>query len=75
MFGLSTSHLLLLGLVVLLFGSKRLPELGASLGTGIRAFKSAVDGKSVEELTRSLPEQQARLAKESVPGSDSSGKS
>lgn len=44
MFGLSAGHLMVLGIIVLLFGSRRLPELGSSLGKGMRAFKSAVDG-------------------------------
>jgi sec-independent protein translocase protein TatA len=36
-------HLLLLfGIAVLLFGPKKLPELGKSLGEGIRGFKSAM---------------------------------
>lgn len=45
MFGLSAGHLIVLGVIVLLFGSRKLPELGSSLGKGMRAFKSAVDGK------------------------------
>lgn len=37
------SHLLLLlGIVVLFFGSKRLPELGKGLGDGIRSFKGSI---------------------------------
>ena len=36
-------ELLLLGLVVLLvFGPKRLPEMGRSLGKGMREFKNSV---------------------------------
>jgi sec-independent protein translocase protein TatA len=30
--------------VVLLFGAKRLPELGRSLGGGIRGFKDSITG-------------------------------
>jgi sec-independent protein translocase protein TatA len=38
-------HLLILGFIVLLvFGPKRLPELGRSLGGGIRHFRDAVSG-------------------------------
>lgn len=38
-------ELLLLGLVVLvLFGPKRLPEMGRSLGHGLREFKDSVTG-------------------------------
>jgi sec-independent protein translocase protein TatA len=38
-------ELLLLGLVVLLvFGPKRLPEMGRSMGRGLREFKNSVGG-------------------------------
>jgi len=38
-------HLLVIvGLVLLLFGPKKLPELGKGIGEGIRGFKSAVNG-------------------------------
>ena len=33
---------LLLGLALLLFGAKRLPEIGRSVGQGLREFKSSV---------------------------------
>jgi sec-independent protein translocase protein TatA len=32
------------GLLVLLFGAKRLPELGKSFGQGLREFKKSVSG-------------------------------
>jgi sec-independent protein translocase protein TatA len=47
-------ELLLLGLVVLvLFGPKRLPEMGRGLGKGLREFKDSVTGdhKDAEALT------------------------
>jgi sec-independent protein translocase protein TatA len=34
--------LLILGIAVLVFGPKRLPELGKGIGDGIRSFKSAM---------------------------------
>lgn len=37
-----TEALILLFIVLLLFGAKRLPEIGGSLGKGIREFKSSV---------------------------------
>jgi sec-independent protein translocase protein TatA len=41
---LSPSHILLLLVVVLLlFGAKRLPEFGRSLGSGMREFKHSLD--------------------------------
>ncbi len=37
-----TEGLILLFIVLLLFGAKRLPEIGGSLGKGIREFKTSV---------------------------------
>jgi sec-independent protein translocase protein TatA len=44
-FGISAWELLILLLVVLLvFGPKRLPEMGRSLGKGMREFKDSISG-------------------------------
>lgn len=57
MFGISGEHLLILGIVLLIFGPKRLPELGNTMGKAIRNFKDAISG--VEEAKfRHLPGQQ-----------------
>ena len=41
----SPTHWLVLAVVVLLvFGPKRLPELGRSLGAGMRSFRDAISG-------------------------------
>ncbi len=41
---LQPMHLLLiLGIVMVLFGGKKLPELGRGLGQGIRGFKAAMN--------------------------------
>ena len=37
--------LILLLVVLLVFGPKKLPEMGRSLGKGMREFKSSVTGK------------------------------
>jgi sec-independent protein translocase protein TatA len=37
---------LLLVIALLLFGGKRLPEIGKALGSGMREFKDAVTGNS-----------------------------
>ncbi|HWV58250.1 MAG TPA: twin-arginine translocase TatA/TatE family subunit [Longimicrobiales bacterium] len=48
--------LLILLVLLLVFGAKRLPELGGSLGKGIREFKKSV--KEIEtELNRSVLEE------------------
>ncbi len=35
----------LLVILLLVFGAKRLPELGRSLGTGMRSFKESISGE------------------------------
>ncbi len=57
--GLGVWEILLIFLVVLLlFGAKRLPEIGSSLGKGIREFKS-----SIREIENEInaPEDRRRL--------------
>lgn len=44
MFGLSIEHILVLVVILLLFGPKRLPELGNSFGKAMRNFKDAING-------------------------------
>ena len=39
----------LLLLALLLFGAKRLPEIGRSLGSGMREFKDSIGGKTPDE--------------------------
>ena len=36
-------------IVLLIFGPKRLPDLGRSLGRGMREFKDSVTGKDTDE--------------------------
>ena len=46
---------LLLLLALLLFGAKRLPEIGRSLGSGMREFKDSVTGSKSSETHTELP--------------------
>jgi sec-independent protein translocase protein TatA len=47
-------HLLVIfGIALLVFGPKKLPELGKGIGDGIRGFKSAMREKAEEESTES----------------------
>jgi sec-independent protein translocase protein TatA len=41
--------LILLAFVLLLFGPKRLPEMGRSLGKGMREFKDSISGKDDDD--------------------------
>jgi sec-independent protein translocase protein TatA len=44
-----TKLLMLFGLLVLIFGAKRLPEIGRSLGSGMREFKLSITGERPDE--------------------------
>jgi len=49
---LSIWHILILiAVITLMFGSKRIPEMGASIGKGIQAFKRGLQdaGNAIEE--------------------------
>ncbi len=54
---LSIWHVLILvAVITLLFGTKRIPEIGASIGKGIQAFKRGLqDVTSTEEPPASPP--------------------
>jgi sec-independent protein translocase protein TatA len=54
------SELMIILLVVLLvFGAKRLPEIGASIGKGIREFKRSIS--DVGEAVNSPPDDRTQL--------------
>jgi sec-independent protein translocase protein TatA len=64
----SPTHLLLLALVaLLLFGAKRLPEIGRSLGTGMREFKDSVTTNGSDMLEATHSELPPRLPAAHVP--------
>ncbi len=46
----TTEMIIILFIIVLLFGAKKLPELAKGLGKGIKEFKSAAN--EVEEVTK-----------------------
>jgi sec-independent protein translocase protein TatA len=59
-FGISIWELMILLIVLLLiFGAKRLPEMGRSLGKGMREFKDSVTG--VEEAVSTTPPTRVEL--------------
>jgi sec-independent protein translocase protein TatA len=42
----------LLIVLLLVFGAKRLPEIGRSVGAGMREFKDSISGESQPTITR-----------------------
>ena len=47
--------LIILGIVLLLFGSRKLPELARSLGKAQREFKKGMREGAVEDATQATP--------------------
>jgi sec-independent protein translocase protein TatA len=48
--------LVLLLVILLVFGPKRLPEMGRSLGRGMREFKDSISGDKDHDEERHAPE-------------------
>jgi sec-independent protein translocase protein TatA len=60
MFGLGTPELVvILAIAFLLFGGKKLPEIGAGLGKALRSFKNGLDevegATGMEGIAKRLP--------------------
>ena len=52
MFGIGTTELMIvLAIVVVLFGARRLPELGSGVGKAIKNFKAGISGKDEIDVT------------------------
>jgi sec-independent protein translocase protein TatA len=68
MFGLSAEHVLVMGIVLLIFGPKRLPELGNTLGKAIKNFKDAISG--VEEASFKRLDESSKISSEKPSQSD-----
>ena len=50
------THLLLIfGIALLVFGPKKLPELGKGIGEGLRGFKSAMKGEDASAVPATAP--------------------
>jgi sec-independent protein translocase protein TatA len=56
MFGIGSQEIIIiLAIAFFIFGAKRLPELGKSLGQGIRGFKTAMTERPQIEAPHNVP--------------------
>ncbi len=57
--------IILLIVALLVFGPKKLPEMGRSIGKGMREFKSSISGSDDDDddVTPELPEETPRAPK------------
>jgi sec-independent protein translocase protein TatA len=70
MFGFSGEHLLVLLVILLIFGPKRLPDLGHSIGRTLKNFKDAMSGDNHAHVTppaAQIPPQSAAAPQASAP--------
>jgi sec-independent protein translocase protein TatA len=62
MFGFGTQELIIiLAIVGLIFGAKRLPDLGSGLGKAIRNFKGGINSIEGEDLEKSGEDSKAEV--------------
>lgn len=62
---------IVLVIVLVIFGPKRLPELGRSMGHGLREFKDSVTGKHADAKDGQLPhELEGSVAEDQQPAAD-----
>ena len=69
MFGLSFEHILIVGVILLLLGPRRLPELGQSMGKAIKNFKDSFNGVQEAQAKKieSVAEAEAKRTEGDVP--------
>ena len=69
----TTDLIIVLVIVLLIFGPKRLPGLGKQLGQGMREFKESITGQNKDDEAPSRPELNATSGSpsEAAPGTAS----
>jgi sec-independent protein translocase protein TatA len=55
MFGISFEHVLIVGVILLLVGPRRLPEIGSAMGKAVKNFKDAFSGVKEANFSRIPP--------------------
>jgi sec-independent protein translocase protein TatA len=65
--------IIVLIIVLVIFGPKRLPELGRSMGRGMREFKDSVTGKDEDEKKPEITAAQEHAAPPPAPPAEEAG--
>ena len=65
MFGISFEHILIVGVILLIMGPKRLPELGNTMGKAIKNFKDSIAG--IEEANFKRIDETVKKPSETTP--------
>ena len=62
MFGISFEHILIVGIILIVLGPRRLPEMGNSVGRAIKNFKDSISGIEASPKPNAEPEKLASQA-------------
>lgn len=62
MFGISFEHLLIVGVILIFVGPKRLPELGNTMGKAIKNFKDSFGGIEEASFKRLITPESEKVA-------------
>jgi sec-independent protein translocase protein TatA len=74
-FGIGPLELIIVLVIVLvIFGPKRLPGLGRSLGTGMREFKDSISGKDSDAESEGQPAEPEEIEPSPKPAATKDGK-
>jgi sec-independent protein translocase protein TatA len=75
MFGLGTQELLIILVIAFfIFGGKKLPEIGAGLGKGLRAFKSGLKDIENDVDSGRLPDNKSNSSSDTDTDTESKKK-
>ena len=65
-----TELIILLSIILLLFGAKKIPELAKGLGTGVREFKRGTSGQAEKDEVKDHKEDKRLPQSETVQGQE-----
>lgn len=52
MFGISFEHIVIVGVILVIMGPRRLPEIGSSMGKAIKNFKDSFSGTETADFKK-----------------------